>query len=151
MLPKKTLLLLLIAIILIAASVWVGSRFLSFREDPADPSAYSAVYLTSGDIYFGKLDLFPWPRLENVWVLQRSLTAQNQPQLTVVPFKSAFWGPVDKVYLSPLEILLWTHLRNDSQMARALSDPSLLNQPSQFPLNVQGPPGPPPDVQQPTP
>jgi hypothetical protein len=154
-LPKKLLItLIVIVIVILGVGIWLGVKFLG-PKNPAGPSEFSAVYLATGDIYFGKLDWFPWPRMTNVWFLQRSVNQQNQPQLGVAPFTSAFWGPVDRVYLNPKEIILWTNLRNDSQLAQVLSNPNALQslaqpqpqpqlQPSASTSTFQGPPGPPP-------
>ncbi|MBU6500209.1 MAG: hypothetical protein KGJ89_00010 [Patescibacteria group bacterium] len=128
MLPKKLIsVLILVVVVFIGVGVWLGIKYLA-PKNPAGPSEFSAVYLSTGDIYFGKLDWFPWPRMKNVWFLQRTVDQQNQAQLGVAPFASAFWGPVDEVYLNPKEIVLWTSLRNDSQLAQALANPSALKQ-----------------------
>lgn len=150
MLPKKLLIILiLIVIVILVIGIWLGSSLLS-AKNPAGPSEYSAVYLTTGDIYFGKLSWFPWPHLENVWFLQRSVNQQNQAQLGVAPFTSAFWKPIDEVYLNPKQIIFWTYLRNDSQLAQALANPAALqpvvqpqNQPSLSTSTFRGTSGPP--------
>ncbi len=111
--------LLLIAVILLAAWLAVSIG----REGKSGESAYSAVYLVTGDIYFGKLTLFPRPHLRNVWFIQRGVDQQNQPQLGVAALKNAFWGPVDEIYLNPKNIVFWTKLRSDSQLAKALDNP----------------------------
>jgi hypothetical protein len=152
MLPKKVLLVLVLVVVaIIVAGLWLGLKFLG-PKDPAGPSEYSAVYLTTGDIYFGKLDMFPWPRMKNVWYLQRGVNQQNQQQLGLAQLKSAFWGPVDEIYLNPKEIVFWTSLRNDSQVAQAFANPSALQQAQQQP-GQQGVGGQPvvngPGVQQP--
>ncbi len=151
MLSKKLLVVLIVVIIvLVALGVWVGSWVSGLaKPNPSGPSEYSAVYLSTGDIYYGKLDWFPWPRIKNVWFLQRGVNAQNQPQLGIVPFNTAFWGPVDEVYLNPKQIIFWARLRNDSQVAKAFTNPALFQQQQALPPQTfQGPPGPPP---QPTP
>lgn len=131
MLPKKLLIILIaVVIVVIGVGVWLGVKFLG-PKNPAGPSQYSAVYLATGDIYFGKLDFFPWPRMTNVWFLQRSVNQQNQAQLGVAPFDSAFWKPIDEIYLNPKQVVFWTSLRNDSQLAQALANPSALQQQAQ--------------------
>lgn len=150
MLSTRLVIALIVVVVVLAVFiVWLGSRFLfQTSPNPAGPSEYSAVYTTSGDIYFGKMDWFPWPRLRNVWFLQRSLGQNNQPQFGIVPLNTAFWGPVDEIYLNPKQVIFWTRLRNDSQVAKAFANPSLLQQPSPAqapsPGTFQGPPGPPP-------
>ena len=111
----------LFVVILIGVGVWVGSKL--GEQDPSGPSPYSAVYLATGDIYFGKLDWFPWPHLKGVLLLQRGVDGQNQQvQFGVVPLTSAFWGPVSELYLNPKQVIFWTRLRNDSQLICALAN-----------------------------
>ncbi|MDO8536902.1 MAG: hypothetical protein Q7R94_01495 [bacterium] len=155
MLSKK-LVFILIAVVafLVVLVIFVGSwAFGLLNQDPAGPSAYSAVYLATGDIYFGKLSWFPRPHLKNVWFLQRTAGPDGQTQLGLAPFGSAFWGPVDEVYLNPKQIILWTRLRNDSQVAKAFMNPQSLQPPlpaagsgqaSPPGADFQGPTGPPP-------
>lgn len=139
---KLIVLIVVVVVVLVAVGIWIGVSLL--RSNPAGASAYSAVYLTSGDVYFGKLGWFPWPHLKEVWYLQRTVNQQNQPQLGIVPFRTAFWGPVDEVYLNPRQVLFWAHLRNDSQVAKALASPAAFQQPAVSPQGVpqQTPPAP---------
>ncbi len=116
---KKSIFIgVVLIIVLLALGVWIGKEIGS--RSASGPSPYSAVYLSTGDIYFGKLSWFPWPQMTNPWFLQRS---QNQ-QLSIAPFQSVFWGPVNRMYLNPKEIVFWTRLRNDSQVVMALTNPS---------------------------
>ena len=122
-------LIVLLGLVLMGLGVWLGSlAFGSGSANPSGPSPYSAVYLSTGDIYYGKLSWFPSPHLTDVWLLQRQQDAQGQAQVAVEPFNSSFWGPVDEIDLNPRQIVFWTRLRNDSKLAQALSNPSLLEQ-----------------------
>lgn len=123
---KIAFILIALVIVVVAVIALVGAwAAKTLQLNPTGPSEYSAVYLSTGDIYFGKLDWFPKPRLTNVWFLQRTADAAGASQLGIVPFKNAFWGPVDKVYLNPTQIIFWTRLRNDSQVAKAFANPEL--------------------------
>ena len=86
---------------------------------PAGASEYSAVYLRTGEVYFGKLDWFPWPRIQNPWVLQKT----QDGGVSVVPFASVFWSPVDVIYLNPKEVTFWTYLKDGSDIVKALRNP----------------------------
>ncbi len=126
MLPKKLIaVLVLIVLVVLIFGLWLGLKLMS-PKNPAGPSEYSAVYLTTGDIYFGKLSWFPSLRLTNVWFLQRSVNQQNQAQLGLSALKNAFWGPVDEVHLNAKQVIFWTSLRNDSQLVQAFANPSSL-------------------------
>jgi hypothetical protein len=124
----KIIVIVVAAVVLIGLGIWAGVALVSAGQNPAGPSPYSAVYLTTGDIYFGRLSWFPMPHLTDAWVLQRTQNAQGQTQVGVAPFVSSFWGPVDEIDLSPQQIVFWTRLRNDSQLAQALANPSSVQQ-----------------------
>ena len=137
--------MLIVVAVLVAFGIWFGLWVLSWVQNPASPSPYTAVYMTSGDIYFGKFSRFPTPHLKEVWFVQRAAGQNNQQQFSVVPFTSAFWGPVNELYLNSKQILFWTRLRSDSQVAKGLKDPALfrngqsgaVNQPP--PQNIPAP------------
>ncbi len=125
---KLALILALLVVALVAIAVWVGARLVNRESDGARPSAYSAVMLGNGDIYFGKLTWFPSPKIVNAWILQRTVDEKNQVQLGIVPASRAFWAPVDEVNLNSDQIVSWTRLRKDSQLVQALENPELLQQ-----------------------
>jgi len=127
---KLLIILLIILVVVLGLGIWLGVKILG-RENPEAPSKYSAVYLQTGDIYFGELSWFPWPLLKNVWLIQRSVDQQNQVQLGVVPLKNSFWGPIDKIYLNPREIVFWTYLKKNSQLVKFLDNPNLLESQNQ--------------------
>lgn len=122
---KKIFWGIVIILIIAAAAVWAWKEMAS-AQDPNGPSAYSAVYLTSGDVYFGKLSWFPTPHMTDVWYLNRSTTQSGQSQLAVAPLKNVFWGPVDEVNFNPAQILFWTSLSNGSQLVKGFENPSSL-------------------------
>ena len=72
---KKYVILLIVVVIIVGAlGVWFGLIIKSSQEVQLSP--YSMVYLSTGDVYFGKLDMFPWPTITDVWMLQKkTLTA----------------------------------------------------------------------------
>lgn len=127
MLTKKLVIILLaVVVVIIALGIWAGLYFFggSQAANPAAPSDYAAVYLATGDIYFGKISWLPWPRLKDVWFLQRVAGPDGQPQLSINRFTNSFWGPTDTLYLNPKQIIFWTRLRNDSQVLKAFINPS---------------------------
>jgi len=130
-LSSKNFLIIALAVVIlifIGAGVWFGFYWSSRQPNPAGASEYSAVYLSTGEIYYGVLSWFPSPRLTNVWLLQRGVDQDNQPQLSIGAFNRSFWGPVDEVRLNPKQIIFWTRLRNDSQVLKLIQNPSTLQQ-----------------------
>jgi len=120
-------LIAIVAVVFIAAGVWVGISFAGNHESAsgsASVSPYSAVYLSTGDVYFGKLDWFPSPHIENAWFLERGTDAKGNPTVGVYPFSQIAWGPAGDVYFSSNQIIFWTHLANTSSIAQALANPN---------------------------
>lgn len=115
-LSKKFLVaFVVILVILIVIVVWITVKVGS--SNPARASSYSAIYLSSGEIYFGEIHRFPKLYLSNPWLLERTPpTEDNKLGISIIPFKNAFWGPIDKIYLNPDQIIFTTKLRNDSQV-----------------------------------
>src|SRR3989344_8642132 len=98
---KYLIIFAVIVIVIVIAAIWFVLKFF-VAPDPAGPSPYSAVYLATGDIYYGKLSWFPRPKLREVWFLQRGVDPQSgQAQFGLNRFATAFWGPVDEMYLNP--------------------------------------------------
>lgn len=132
----KTIVLGLIAILLLAGA-W------AFKE-ATDNSGYSAVYLRSGDIYFGQLSWFPKPHITNAWYLERTAGKDSQPQIGIMPMKNVFWSPSPTLYLNPAEIVWWTKIQSGSQMAKALANGGAPQGNSANQTGFQGPTTPPP-------
>jgi hypothetical protein len=123
---RLAIILVVLVLVLILLGVWVGS-FLSGGKQ-AGASGYTAVFLVTGDVYFGKLSWFPSPKLSKAWFLQRSVGQDNQPQLGLAPFSSVFWGPAGDMYLNPKQILFWAPIKADSQVAKAIENPAAVQQ-----------------------
>lgn len=107
-LSKRNISIFIIAliIILIAIIYWRQNNI----EKP-----YYAVYLESGDIYFGKLNIVPNLSLSDVYFLQKNQSNEQNP-FSVLKFENAFWSPENKVYINKDKIVWKTKLKNDSQV-----------------------------------
>jgi hypothetical protein len=128
---KKIFIILFIValLILIGLGVWIGvTMFGNHETNPTGPSEYSAVYMTSGDIYFGKLHSFPKPYLSDALYLVKSTNQSGQTQIGLAPFSSVFWAPAGKIYFNPDQVLFTAPLQNSSQIISAIKNPSILTQ-----------------------
>ncbi len=130
-----------VVIAVVVALVALGASAGFFIGDTLftrDASPYSAVYLVTGDIYFGKLSWFPHPHLTSVWLLQRGVNGQNQPQFAVVPLKSVVWGPGDRMDLNERQIVFWTRLAGNSPVVKAIENPQVLQGTQPIPQGNSG-------------
>ena len=100
---------------------------------------YSVVYLQTGDIYFGKFRLFPFPAMSDAWVLQRGTNGD----VSLNPLSATIWKPSEEVHINPKQIVFWATLSPDSAVMRAMKAggnavaiPTLTPQPSQAPVTT---------------
>ncbi|MDP3015022.1 MAG: hypothetical protein Q8N28_01245 [bacterium] len=110
------ILLAIVIILLIALGAVVYWQRSGFEK------SYWAVYLDTGDLYFGKLSSFPKLSLSDVWFLQRNPQDTQNP-LSLTKFGNAFWGPEDKIYLNEKSVAWKTKLREDSQVVQFIKNP----------------------------
>lgn len=97
---------------------------------------YYAVYLSTGDLYFGQLSYFPKLSLQNAYLLQRNPNDQQNP-LSLQKFENAFWGPQDKIYINDDNIIWKAKLKKDSQVVQYMKNPQAFQQPNQQQLQQQ--------------
>ena len=118
--------IVLVVLVFIAVGVWAGIRLSNGGFEQSTLSPYSAVYLSTGDIYFGKLDWSPAPHMEGAWFLQRGTDAKGNTTVGVYPFSQVAWGPTDEVYFNSQQIIFWTRLNSTSSIAQLMANPSAM-------------------------
>ena len=120
---NKVLLIVIIILLVLLAG------FVIIKEVIGKPT-YTAVYLKTGDLYFGKLVRFPYFGLKEPYLLQVNQANQQNP-LSVQRFKNVFWGPSDVLKINRSEVVWYTTLRDDSDLAKVfVQNPDLLPQQS---------------------
>jgi len=102
---------LIIAIILLGALVYV-----SFLNKIDKQLTYHAVFLNTGDMYFGKLSRFPRLALSDVWYLQVSTQENQQTGFNLAKFTNMVFGPKDKMEISKENVVWISKLTDDSQV-----------------------------------
>jgi len=128
---KKTNLVLLIVIIVLAVLVvgWIVWGLVSGPQ-------YTAVTLTSGEVYFGKLTHFPQYGLKQVYTIQ--VNAQNQENpLSVQKFSNTFWGPKDFMKINRDQVVWSVELDPEGQMAQLFEGNPNLTPQQQMPTQGQ--------------
>lgn len=89
-------------------------------------TSYAAVYLKTGDLYFGKLVQFPNYGLKKVYLIQA--TGNQQNPLSLQKFSNVFWGPQDYLKINREEVVWTAKLRSDSQLVEVFkTNPELLS------------------------
>ncbi len=121
-------LVILLALVLTGLIVW--------QKWGVKPT-YSAVYLRTGDLYFGKMMTFPSFGLKNVYTISVNQQDQQNP-LSIQKFSNVFWGPEDYLKINRSEVVWITKLKDESQLVQLLkTNPNLLPQNSNQEQNQQ--------------
>jgi hypothetical protein len=125
---KMPLVLLALCVIVLA---WIGWMIISqLHQQHIMKDRYQAVYLSSGKIYFGKLQNTggDYLTLTQAFTTQ-DLTApatQNskqqiqQTQTAITKLSQQVYGPDDTIALSSKQVLFWQNLRDDSKVVQAI-------------------------------
>ena len=108
----------LILAVMLVLVFWKPSFLTKFTSP-----CYYAVYLTSGDLYFGRLSWFNQNTLTDVRMIQRQQASEDEePVVSLVEFnKSVIWGPVESLKLNRKNILWISKLSNDSQIMQVIN------------------------------
>ena len=107
---NKILFVGLIAMIIILVGILAWQKIKISRP-------YYAVYLTTGDLYFGEVSRFPFLTLSSAWLIQRDPSSQTG-ELKLTEFKNAFWSPAGTMRLSKYNIVWIAKLSKDSPVAK---------------------------------
>ncbi|MDF2461346.1 MAG: hypothetical protein K0S68_749 [Candidatus Saccharibacteria bacterium] len=123
----------LLALAALAIVAWLGSRAIgSLTADAAvKGKAYQAVFLTNGQVYFGKVDRVDssYVKLTDIYYLQvqqqvqpKDANAQQQPQVSLAKLGGELHGPEDVMFISRTQVLFWENLKDDGKVAKAIKD-----------------------------
>lgn len=122
----------ILVIILIFVGVFVCLNITKEDKNFANDvkkSRYQAVFLTNGQVYFGKIkeqrkDAI---KLEDIYYLQVQQDVQpakeeSDQQLSLAKLGKELHGPEDVMIISSDQVLFWENLKNDSQVVKAIKD-----------------------------
>lgn len=117
--------LVVVLIALVGWREWSGS------------STFTAMYMRTGDLYFGRLVHFPHYGLKQVYLLQVNNSNTENP-LSVQRFANVFWGPEDFLSINRDEVVWTTTLSDSSQLLKLIREnPMLTSQTPQQNAAVQ--------------
>ncbi len=115
---------ILLALVVLLVVVLVGILLWQVLGGPA----YYAVFLRTGDLYFGQLTRFPSFGLKNVYMLQVNQQNQENP-ISIQKFVNIFWGPENKLKINRDEVVWIAKLNPEGQLAQVMeTNPDLLPQ-----------------------
>ena len=130
----KRLLVFIIVVLIIGgglyAFVWYKGNA-NKQATVADPnaSAYSAVFLNNGQVYFGRIGDISngYLTLNDVFYVSGANSTQNQNSasgttISIVKLGSEVHGPTDAMYINNSNILFYESLRYDSKIVKSIQD-----------------------------
>jgi len=92
---------------------------------------YQAVFLTNGQVYFGKLKSInsDYLVLDNIYYLQvqqsvqdgKTTTTTDQNQAQLVKLGNELHGPEDQMQISSKQVLFWENLKTDGKVAQSIA------------------------------
>jgi hypothetical protein len=124
-----------IVVLIVATVVFMGLLF--FRPSPGfniDTSKYQAVFLTNGQVYFGKIDALnnDYMRLTDIFYLQtKSTTDSTNPQETadknssdveLIKLGGEIHGPEDSMMISRDQVLFYENLKQDGEVSKTITN-----------------------------
>ena len=84
---------------------------------------YYVVYLASGEVYLGKLAVFPSLQLRDAYSLQVTKDDKDPTKnnFNLNPVKDAVWAPA-KLYLNKDQVMFYGPLESSGKIAQVLAD-----------------------------
>jgi len=103
---KSFKIILIVLVSIIVLGVIAGAIF-SFVHRP-----YMAVYLATGDIYFGRTSLFPRVTIQDPWFFRRA----EDGSVSLERFSDAVWMPEDVIKINRDQIVFMARISENSQI-----------------------------------
>ncbi len=120
----------LLVIALVAAGVWYV--FGRSGLPGLDRGREQAVFLTNGQVYFGKLSKTgDYYVLTDIYYLQQSTSDSANPQkaadenasdVQLIKLGNEVHGPEDRMVIQSEQVLFWENLKEDSKVSQSIDD-----------------------------
>lgn len=121
---KKSLIIFIVVIVLLV----VALGFYVYSELNISKKPWSVVYLTTGEIYIGKVSSFPKFQIADAYILQvvkspGEETEEAKTNFQLTPLKDALWAP-KKLYLNKEQVVFYGPVEETSKVAEAIRSAS---------------------------
>lgn len=138
---NKSLALIVVAlvVVMIVSGIWLGTHSKSAdAEKSVNKDEYQALFLTNGQVYFGKLtDLNQkYITMSDIYYLQVQQTSakdtgstlqnasgssDSSSQVSLAKLGNELHGPEDKMNVASDQILFWENMKKDSKVSQAIT------------------------------
>ena len=152
---RQIITLVVVLIIVLGGGYWLLKRNGSLpgglvKDSGSNISDYSAVFLTNGQVYFGKISNSSdsYVTLKDIYYLQvvtspnpiqgtpqQQQQAQQQQSLSLVKLGNELHGPVDEMKISRAQILFFEDMKEDGKVVQAIRE--YQKNPNGTPTNTQ--------------
>ena len=123
-------LFVVLLVIVLAAAGWFGWSHLRNSETGIKADKYQAVFLSNGQIYFGKLTLMNdnYLKLTDVFYLEKAAETDATSTSTTQPVQASLrklgvkdvHGPEDAMFISRDQVLMYENLTDKGQVVKAI-------------------------------
>lgn len=129
---SKTLMAVLavvVVLVLIFGALMMVKTKGGSSESAIKDGQYQAVFLTNGQVYFGKLSNVDrqYVELSDIYYLQVQQSVQpdekatdDQPQVSLAKLGSELHAPEDVMHISRDQVLFWENLKSDGKVTEAI-------------------------------
>ena len=131
----KKIIFLVILVVLLVVWFWGQQIWVAMTA-----KGYQAVFLTNGQVYFGKLSAHgSYVELTDIYYLQvtqplqQASSSENatptstgtansnqQPNIQLIKLGSELHGPTDAMYIEKDKVLFWENMKDDSKVVTAI-------------------------------
>lgn len=113
-------------------SWWLFGRNTAYNDNKGiETNQFQAVFLTNGQVYFGKLSNLDnkYVMISDVYYLQvqsnsslqgASNSTSPNSQVSLVKLGNELHGPEDKMYIANNQMLFWENLKDSSKVVQAI-------------------------------
>lgn len=111
---RNIIIIVVVAVVVLIVGLW------QYKAKKANN--YSVVYLTTGEVYVGKLSTFPNFKLTNGYILQvtKDATDPTKNNFQLQPISQALWAP-ESLHLMEKNIIFYGPLLPTSKIAQTLA------------------------------
>lgn len=112
---KSVVILVIVLVVVLVASLFMKKMF-------ENKNQYSVVYLTTGEVYIGKLSTFPSLELKDGYILQviKDSVDPNKNNFQLNPLKDSIWAP-QELHLIGKNVVFYGKLSSDSKIAQTIA------------------------------
>jgi len=137
-LSLKNLFIAIIIVALLGGAGYVGLKKVKNEvkekatTQTTDANKYQAVFLTNGQVYFGKLkdDGGNYVKLTDIYYLQakdqqvqpKDAAAADQSNLTLIKLGKELHAPADEMNISRTQVLFWENINDDGKVKQAIDE-----------------------------